>query len=30
MEFRGIAEPRQRAALIAYLRSLADAPKPKP
>lgn len=28
MEFRGIAEPRQRAALIAYLRSLSDAPKP--
>ena len=26
MEFRGIAEPRQRAALIAYLRSLADEP----
>lgn len=28
MELRGIAEPRQRAALIAYLRSLSDAPKP--
>lgn len=28
MEFRGIAEPRQRAALIAYLRSLSDEPKP--
>lgn len=28
MEFRGIAEPRQRGALIAYLRSLSDAPKP--
>lgn len=30
MEFRGIAEPRQRAALIAYLRSLSDEPKPLP
>lgn len=28
MEFRGIPEPKQRAALIAYLRSLQDAPKP--
>jgi cytochrome c len=28
MEFRGIAEPRRRAALIAYLRSLSDEPKP--
>ena len=26
MEFRGVREPRQRAALIAYLRSLADQP----
>jgi cytochrome c len=30
MEFRGIAEPRRRAALIAYLRSLSDEPKPLP
>lgn len=30
MEFRGIAEPRQRARLIAYLRSLSDEPKPLP
>jgi cytochrome c len=28
MEFRGITEPRQRAALIAYLRSLSEEPKP--
>jgi cytochrome c len=28
MEFRGIAEPQRRAALIAYLRSLSDQPKP--
>jgi len=28
MEFRGIAQPGSRAALIAYLRSLADKPKP--
>ncbi|MGH8706844.1 MAG: ankyrin repeat domain-containing protein [Burkholderiales bacterium] len=28
MEFRGIPEPKRRAALIAYLRSLSDAPKP--
>ena len=28
MELRGIAEPRQRAALIAYLRTLSDEPKP--
>jgi cytochrome c len=26
MEFRGVREPRQRAALIAYLRSLSDPP----
>jgi cytochrome c len=30
MEFRGIAEPRRRAALIAYLRSLSNEPKPLP
>jgi cytochrome c len=30
MEFRGIAEPRRRAALIAYLRSLSGQPKPLP
>jgi cytochrome c len=30
MEFRGITVPQQRAALIAYLRSLADEPKPLP
>ncbi|MDH4323027.1 MAG: ankyrin repeat domain-containing protein [Betaproteobacteria bacterium] len=28
MEFGGIAEPQRRAALIAYLRSLSDTPKP--
>lgn len=28
MEFRGIAEPQRLAALIAYLRSLSDEPKP--
>jgi cytochrome c len=28
MEFRGISEPARRAALIAFLRSLSDAPKP--
>ena len=30
MEFRGITAPQQRAALIAYLRSLSDEPKPLP
>jgi cytochrome c len=28
MELRGVSEPQQRAALIAYLRSLSDQPEP--